>query len=188
METSVETPAIALVPIGPVPTDLLDYLKVPLTAAFGLPCVMHPAIAVPKKAYDGRRGKYLGNKILEALAPLWMPDAERVLGLIDADCYAPGLNFILGQARSHGRDAFIALPRLRESFYGLPEDEAWFRQRALKEAIHELGHTYGLRHCPATRCVMHFSNSLRDTDIKEAEFCFRCGVQLRELGRSKGVG
>jgi len=49
-----------------------------------------------------------------------------VLGVIDADCYAPGLNFILGQASIHDRDAFIALPRLRPSFYGLQEDESLF--------------------------------------------------------------
>jgi predicted Zn-dependent protease len=28
---------------------------------------------------------------------------------------------------------------------------------------------------------MHFSNSLRDMDIKEAAFCSHCGVQLRAL-------
>jgi len=40
--------------------------------------------------------------------------------------------------------------------------------------VHELGHTYGLGHCPDTHCVMHFSNSLRDTDIKSATFCPAC--------------
>jgi archaemetzincin len=148
MKRMAKTPAIALVPIGPVPADLLDYLKAPLSATFGLPCLVPPAIPVPQKAYERRRAQYIGHRILEALAPLRMPAAERVLGLIDADCYAPGLNFVLGQARSHGRDAFIALARLWQSFYGLPEDEARFRQRALKEAAHELGHTYGLQHCP----------------------------------------
>ncbi len=186
MKRMAKTPALALVSIGPVPADLLDYLKAPLTATFGLSCLVPPAISIPQKAYDRRRAQYVGHRILKALALLRMPDAERVLGLIDADCYAPGLNFVLGQARSFGRDAFIALARLRESFYGLPADEARLRQRALKEAVHELGHTYGLRHCPATRCVMHFSNSLRDTDIKEAEFCSRCGVQLTSVVGRRG--
>jgi len=117
--------------------------------------------------------------MLAALARLDIPNDERVLGVIDADCYAPGLNFIFGQARLHERDCFIALPRLRQSFYGLPDDENLFRQRVLKEAVHELGHTYGLGHCPNPHCVMHFSNSLHDTDVKDAEFCPRCQMQMR---------
>ena len=178
-----QKPAIVLVPMWDVSADLLDGLAVPLSAAFGLPCRVAAPISVSPAAFDRRRGQYVGHGILAVLGRLDFPDAERVLGIIDADCSAPGLNFIFGQAGVHTRDAFIALPRLRQSFYGLPEDEPLFRERVLKEAVHELGHTYGLGHCPDPRCVMHFSNSLRDTDAKGAEFCSHCQVQLREITR-----
>jgi len=36
-------------------------------------------------------------------------------------------------------------------------------QRVIKEAVHELGHAFGLTHCENSKCVMHFSNSLQDT-------------------------
>lgn len=169
-----EKPAIVLVPIGVVPADLLDYLTRSLAMIFGFPCEIAPSLPIPIAAYDRRRGQYRGDDILRLLIGLEMPQARRVLGIIDADCYTPGLNFIFGQARMRGRDAFIALPRLRQSFYGLPEDESLFQERVLKEAVHELGHTYGLDHCPNPKCVMHFSNSLRDTDVKDAAFCGRC--------------
>nr|HID12285.1 hypothetical protein [Anaerolineae bacterium] len=174
-----EKRTILLVPIGPVRPDLLSGLIRPLSATFGLPCRVVASIPIPQAAYDRRRGQYLGQGMLAALARLDIPNDERVLGVIDADCYAPGLNFIFGQARLHERDCFIALPRLRQSFYGLPDDENLFRQRVLKEAVHELGHTYGLGHCPNPHCVMHFSNSLHDTDVKDAEFCPRCQMQMR---------
>jgi archaemetzincin len=177
----VEERAVFLVPIGPVPAELVDHLAALLGMIFGLSSRVATAMAIPSAAHDRRRGQYMGGGILAMLARLDIPNAERVLGVIDADCYAPGLNFILGQASIGGRDAFIALPRLRQSFYGLPEDQALFRERALKEAVHELGHTYGLQHCPNLRCVMHFSNSLRDTDAKQAKWCSRCATQVRDL-------
>jgi len=56
-----------------------------------------------------------------------------------------------------------------------------FRERLTKEAVHELGHVYGLGHCRDRRRVMAFSNALADTDEKRADFCVRCRKQ------SKGV-
>lgn len=178
MKTAVEEPAIVLVPMGAVPDDLLHSLMEAVSGTFELPCRVAAPISIPSAAYDRRRGQYVGGHILTELARLEVPDAERVLGVIDADCYAPGLNFILGQASARARDAFMALPRLRQSFYGLAEDESLFRERASKEAVHELGHTYGMGHCPNPKCVMHFSNSVYDTDVKGAEFCPRCRARL----------
>lgn len=170
---------ILLVPLGPVPDDLPSSLVEPLAATFGVPCRVASAIPIPPAAYNYDRRQYVGHAILAALAtPEMPPEVERVLGIIDEDCYAPGLNFIFGQAA--GRYAFIALPRLRPSFYGLPENESLFRERVLKEAVHELGHTHGLGHCPDRICVMHFSNGLRDTDVKGNDFCPRCRTRARE--------
>ncbi|MFQ6038426.1 MAG: hypothetical protein ACE5LV_07400 [Candidatus Aminicenantales bacterium] len=94
--------------------------------------------------------------------------------------YVPQLNFVFGEAELEGHFDVISLIRLRQSFYGLPENRGLFLERAVKEAVHELGHTFGLRHCPDPRCVMHFSNSLLDTDRKEASFCTRCRKLLKE--------
>jgi archaemetzincin len=107
----------------------------------------------------------------------------RTLVLIDADLDAPQLNFVFGMAQPAHQRAVVALPRLRESFYGRPDQRDLFRQRLLKEAAHELGHIYGLGHCARRACVMHFSNMLQDTDFKSAQFCaqhtaeFRCAVE-----------
>lgn len=82
---------------------------------------------------------------------------------------------------SHGRRV-----HLHQSFYGLPEDPALFRQRTLKEAVHELGHTWGLEHCDSPQCVIHFSNTLAGIDAKAATLCDRCARQLRNQERPGG--
>ena len=70
-----------------------------------------------------------------------------------------------------GKICAIYLPRLRQEFYGLKPDKSYFCQRLAKEAVHELGHAFGLKHCENIKCVMHFSNSLSDTDIKRSHLC-----------------
>ncbi len=113
---------ISLVPLGSVPTDLLPRLAERLAAVFNRPVIVNEPIPLPAAGYDSHRRQYRGDVILAALQAVASPTIERVLGVIDTDCYAPGLNFIFGQAALDGRAAFIALPRLRPSFYGLAEN------------------------------------------------------------------
>ena len=89
------------------------------------------------------------------------------------------MNFVFGEAYKGGRIAAIYLPRLRQEFYSLEPNKLIFHERIVKEAIHELGHAFGLFHCNNKLCAMHFSNSLYDTDIKEKRFCSDCKNNLR---------
>jgi len=61
--------------------------------------------------------------------------------------------------------AVMSLARLHD------RDTNVFHRRAETEAIHELGHTYGLGHCRDPRCVMWFSNTLAESDLEGTRFC-----------------
>lgn len=170
---------IAIVPFGQVDHKVLEHLTEALEGTFGKECEILPSRALPAGAFNPYRNQHLSDSFLEELSKLEAKGAIKILGVTEVDLYTRGLNFVFGQARLGGREAVISLARLRQSFYGLPEDEGLLLERALKEAVHELGHTWGLSHCPDPLCVMHFSNSLRDTDIKRAEFCSRCLSALK---------
>lgn len=174
---------IYLFPIGEVDGKVLEGLKSSLKEKFHLEVVIEKALPKPDYAYNRRRRQYHSSPILDNLSRL-RPDtlryrdfggqAYRVLGITELDLYVPDLNFVFGQAQMGGRVALISLARLREEFWGRRPNEKLLTERTLKEAIHELGHTLGLEHCPNPKCVMHFSNSLQDTDIKGSWFCPEC--------------
>jgi archaemetzincin len=134
----------------------------------------------PDDAFVADRGQYAADLILRRLAAF--AGSERILGVADLDLFTPELNFIFGLAEPGG-PAVMALARLRPEFWGLPADAAILGQRANKEAVHELGHSYGLRHCRRRSCVMWFSNTLAETDAKSDAFCAEHAAQLeRALG------
>ena len=102
----------------------------------------------------------------------------KILAIGDLDAYSNGLNFVFGEAYIDGSISAIYLPRLRQEFYGLKADNSLFHQRIVKEAVHELGHAFGLHHCNNQMCVMHFINSLQDTDVKQKSFCDNCRTRI----------
>jgi archaemetzincin len=170
----VKIKAIYLIPVGKVKQGLLTYLSNQIEQIFLLSVKIGKVFPYPDYAYNERRGQYKSDLILRKLQKLDIEGAEKILGVVDLDLYTSGLNFVFGLASIGGKAALIALPRLRQKFYGLPEDEKLYHSRASKEAVHELGHTFGLSHCQDAKCVMHFSNSLADTDYKGKEFCEEC--------------
>lgn len=146
---------------------------------FDMPVKSLKSLPTPKGSYNPSRRQYISEPFL---ASLELPEgAVKVLGLVDEDLYTPGLNFIFGQARINGIGGVVALARLRPEFWGEARDDSLFLSRVLKEAVHELGHSFGLGHCPDPSCVMHFSNTIWDTDRKGADFCERCKDLLSDV-------
>ena len=170
---------IILRPLAQIDSQILEILKQNLEHTFNCPVEIKPEIGSLHYAYDPRRRQYLAPRLLASLRRFSKEPDDRCLGIVNVDLYSSDLNFVFGEADIGSGVAIVSLYRLRPAHYGLP-NATLFQDRAVKEAVHELGHTYYLSHCADVKCVMHFSNSLADTDIKGASFCPKCHQSLGE--------
>jgi archaemetzincin len=156
--------------------DIISTLENTLSEEFNASIVTaSPIKEISDQLFDKQRKQWKSNDILQWLLYIYKPSkSTKILAICDFDAYSGHLNFVFGEAYVEGSISAIYLPRLRQEFYGLKPDESLFYQRIVKEAVHELGHGFGLNHCKNIKCVMHFSNSLSDTDIKTSHFCIVC--------------
>ncbi len=165
---------IQIMPLGRIDDDILKNISTPLEKIFHCRVDIVGGMPVPLGSYNLKRKQYYSTEILNEMLAVKGEKIERALWIADVDLYVPELNFVFGEADISSGTAVISLTRLREEFYGAPGNKKLLTERTLKEAVHELGHTYGLGHCHDHGCIMFFSNSLRDTDSKGPGFCNIC--------------
>lgn len=170
--------ALYVVAIGTVPEEALHWAEEAAAEWFPLPAKRLPPLPIPDGAYDAKRRQYRSTEFMKMLAQFAPSNAFRVLGITDVDLAVPVLSFLFGQAQLNGPIALISLCRLHQEFYGLPADVSLLRERAVKEALHEMGHTFGLTHCAERECPMSLATHIEAVDAKGSRFCARCGSHL----------
>ena len=171
-------PEILLIPLaadGDLPVedfavDLGAVLFSPVTLV-DLPIPLH-------EAYDKSRRQYHSGMLLTLMLEYAPAGDSKLLGITGHDLFLPVLTYVFGQAQLASRACVFSSYRLRNELYGLPPSPILLRQRSFKEALHELGHTYGLRHCSDYPCVMNTSTYAEDIDLKPAQFCDMCWITV----------
>ncbi len=170
---------IEIVAVGQgVDSGRLSLLAADLTRIFHVPCSVRGEVVEVDTARDAAREQYYSTAILGHLHSLAPAGRTRLLGVAAVDLFVPIFTFVFGEAEIGGKCALASLYRLHEERYGLPADEDRLRQRLIKEAAHELGHTFGLHHCDRWHCVMASSHSVERVDVKSAEFCEECARKV----------
>jgi len=198
---------IGIVPVGNVGGQLLDDIiigvKEVLMHTFNdddmekrISCRPIPPrpTAIPGSAYQENIGKYNVNKFID-LAMTIKSKADRKLNyfgreitktlvITNVPLYSLNINSaVFGEALINGDYAVVSLYQLENN--ALKED---IRERTIKECIHELGHTFGLRHCNEEKCVMRQSLNMYEVDKKSSHFCESCKRQLKSMQFSKDYG
>jgi archaemetzincin len=172
---------ILISPIGDpgAGADFLDPLRSALRSAFGYETDVIPLIDEEDLWIDPIRKQYHSTPILETLAILAPPTALKVLAITKVDLFIPILTHVYGEAQLGGKTCILSTHRFGE---GLSQGAAaeTFQYRIEKEAIHELGHTFNLRHCPDLTCIMHYCRNVREVDRKLNRFCRYCTILLED--------
>ena len=144
---------------------------------FGFTSEITPLLEDVDFAHDPNRNQYHSTKILARLAELAPPTALKVLAITEVDLFIPILTHVYGEAQLGGKACIVSTCRLKENLSPLSVNEA-YRNRVVKEAMHELGHTFTLRHCQDSACIMHYCRSIRDVDRKSDQMCRYCKVLI----------
>jgi archaemetzincin len=130
-------------------------------------------------AYDLTRDQYHSTAILEKLASTSPPSATKIVAITHVDLFIPILTHVYGEAQLAGKACIVSTFRLQEGL-SVANIEKEFENRVVKEVLHELGHTFNLRHCDDKSCIMHYCRSIKDVDRKTDQLCRYCKILLKD--------
>jgi archaemetzincin len=127
---------------------------------------------IPATAYYKPRGRYRADSLIHWMRRQAKPD-QVFIGITDVDISTTKGKYqdwgVMGLGYCPGNAAIASRFRLKN------KSLFW------KVAIHELGHTTGLPHCPVKTCFMRDAEG-GDPTGEEKEFCSKCKSVLVQNG------
>ena len=137
--------------------------------------IINEAIPLPKSAYYAARNRYRADSLVNFLERA-TPDGQVTIGLTikDISCTDPRSPDwgVFGLSNLPGKACVASTYRLRGEN---------IMDQFFKVAIHELGHTQGLDHCPDPACIMQDAKG-HNTTAQEQGFCKDCKAKLIAKG------
>lgn len=171
-------------PLGAaLPEADVNLVRQALGGILGIQVQMLARVDLPKQAFYPPRRRYRAERLLTYLNTQLPSDGAFILGLTAADISTSKGRFkdwgVLGLGEMPGTACVISSFRCHKR--SLNNDHA--RQRLAKVAVHEIGHTLGLQHCPTEGCLMEDAQGLVATCDREYDFCARCRELLQSTKR-----
>jgi archaemetzincin len=179
---------VVLVPLKSFPKDLLDEIETMLERELKVEVRRHEVEPLPRKAWYAPRRRYRADVLIDHLATFveGEPETTKVLGLTEVDISTTNGDIpdwgIFGLGYAPGPSAVVSSFRLKRR----AKSREHFRFRVANTALHEIGHTFGLQHCPEDKCPMQDAEgSIARTDASNGSLGPQCQALLDRLAPTR---
>jgi len=166
---------IFIQPYNDLSNSSVAFVAAELKKIYSGKIIINPSIPLPKAALNNTKTRYRADSLIKFLSRN-TKEGYLTIGLTGKDISTTKDNYpdwgIMGLGYCPGRSCVASTFRLK----GENKQEKLF-----KVAIHELGHTQGLEHCPEKTCLMRDAEG-KDRLNEEKEFCQRCKPVLIKAG------
>ena len=167
---------ISIYCMGGYPADSVQYLEVFLRKYFPNVRVMPNNINLPSQYFNKERNRYLASGLLDELAKHRNNDA--VIGVTDYIIFKPNKKSntfgIMGMSYTN---TFKSIVSTKIPLNGKEQS----KDNICKLALHELGHGFGLKHCPNETCYMVDAEGTMKI-VNAIGFCESCKHVLNSKG------
>ena len=165
--------AVFIQPMDDVDTVTISYLQQHLADSFHKPVLVMPFRKMPQSAWFAPRKRFWADSLLQWLKPLSHVKNEKILGITGRDISTRMVGKsnwgVMGLAFVPGNVCVVSDYRLQQ--HGITAEH--IRQKLLKVALHELGHTAGLAHCSVPFCLMADAKGKDKLDSLN-RYCYNC--------------
>lgn len=161
---------ILVQPFSDLPKDKVDFVVNEIKKVYPKVKLLDK-IDLPENSYYKPRNRYRADSLIHFLSK--KTDKNFVtIGITSKDISSTKGNIkdfgIMGLGYKPGKACLASSFRLNKNK---------INEQLFKVALHELGHTQGLHHCPEKECFMRAAEGKNPTD-EEKDFCEKCKALL----------
>jgi len=176
-------PVVAIQPLAEVDTLVIRRIRAGIEGFFPVRVAVLPPAELPPDAFYKPNQRYRAEKLLVFLDSIVEDHGNeylKMIGITSADISTTkGEVFdwgIFGLGYLPGWVCVVSTFRLGRKKVG----EVKFFERLVKVVNHELGHNFGLDHCPVPACLMEDAQgTVKTVDRETGELCPDCQARLK---------
>ena len=169
---------IAILPFKGIDSNLIKELKAGIQKQLTVELAVLDNISLPDFAFYKPRKRYIADSLLVLLRQVNKNKFEKIIGITTKDISTRKGDVenwgILGLGSCPGEACVISGFRAGKN----KVSSNIFLRRMITLALHELGHTYGLEHCPIHTCLMKDAEGKMNLDDGDS-YCEKCRKYLQ---------